>query len=355
MKFSKSVVVVAWALMATSAFAQDGVQSNASAAATVQPAPVVQEVKVQTVQVETKQAETKADAKADVKAADSQESTKADAIKKVRQEAEQKNDSKIVEKLEKTRLDEEKQLADKIDTTNLKQDAAKEQAPQTVQVQIIQPKQEQSVVNLPKDDKKDAQKDEAAKDEKKEDPNADKWYVGAGIGGLQYTSGNVTTKSSYGFQVGTIIEDRLILEGSLGITALNMNSYTYYPLYQNVNQYDLAIAAKYILSNSGRFHPYVGADGDYIMRTYTNRNDYDQYSMYSQDTSQTTNAFDVGLLVGVDFSLTKQFLIGAEAKYNFNVYAQQDNAASNGYFYNGVRPLEETSFTSFLISAKFLF
>lgn len=352
MKFNRMVVVIAVTMFAYGALAETATETTVKeqkttvstsvsdssiptvapiaappAASTVKPAPVAAEAT----------------------------ETKVDAIKKVRQDVEQKNDSKIVEKLEKTRLDDEKSLANKIDSTNLKDDAQKQDAAaaptvRIEKVEVIQPAAPIAPVEAKKEESKEEQKRI--------------WYAGLGAGNIIY-NGNTITKSNFGVLVGTMIDDHLAVEGSLIYSSFSLNNYwggnganngLGNGLFGSMDQYDVGVAAKYYVLESNRFRPYVGASGDYLYRQYKDRYTYGYFYQNDNYTSgQNTNALNAGLLAGVDVKLTDRLLISGEFKYSLPIYSQENGLITQSYVMAYAKPLEQTSFTSWLLAVKFLF
>lgn len=346
MKFTRIVVVVAGIIFAAQATAQTGstqTSAQVQTAVTVTPAPVVD-----------------SSAQPAAPASSSATDVKVDAIKKVRQDVEQKNDSKIVEKLEKTRLDQEKNLSEKIESTDLKDQQKQQQEAQPEQptvkiekVEVVQPAPAVApVAAVPE------QKAEEKKEEKKEDR---KWYAGIGAGNVIY-NGNVLTKSNFGVMIGTMLDEHLAVEGSLTYTSLTLNNYwngggAQNQLFDSMDQYDIGGAVKYYVLDNQRFRPYVGVSGDYILRDYKDRywgGDY--YNNYNNYTSgQKTNSFNVGALAGIDARLTDRLSIGGEVKYSLPIFSADNGLVSESYWMSYAKPLEQSSFTSWLIDLKFNF
>jgi outer membrane protein W len=350
MKFNRIVIVMASVMLASSAHAETATQTTVQeqkttvsttqasstdeppTAAVVQPAPV----------------ETSTDS-----------DKKVDAIKKVRQDIEQKNDSKIVEKLEKTRLEGEKNLADKIDSTNLKDETQKEaaqpQAPVVPEVKIEKVEVVQPAAPAPA-------APEVKKEEAKQEEPKRVWYGGIGAGNVIY-NGNTLVRSNFGAMVGTMLDEHLAVEGSLIYSSFSLNNYwgnvnngLGNGIFGSMDQYDVGVAVKYFVFDSARFRPYVGASADYLYRQYKDRFRTGYYWNYDNyTTGQDTNALNAGLLAGMDIKLTERLMIGGEFKYSLPVYAQDNGLITESYAEVAAKPLEQSSFTSWLLSLKFLF
>lgn len=279
---------------------------------------------------------------------------KFDELRKARAQEEVKNDNKVVEKLEKTRLEDEKQLSKTIESTDLKPDA-NAQAVKIEKVEVIQPAPAptQAAPLAIEEKKEEPKKEEPKKEENK------KWYAGAGFGNIVY-NGNVITKSDYGVVAGTKLDDHLVIEGSLNVSSFTLNNYwggvITNGVFGSMDQYDFAVTAKYLFLDNERFHPYVGGGLDYIYRQYKDRIPYTVPWGYDNYTSQeTTNAFNASLVGGLDINLTSRFLIGGEFRYSLPVYRQDNGLITASYVMQNAKPLEESNFTSWLLTVKFLF
>lgn len=371
MKFTRIVVVVAGVMFAAQATAQNG-QPATQAAPQDQTITVSTTVNAADVQKdEAAKPEVKQEVKTEVKqtvapipapvvetsaqpaapTSSSATDAKLDAIKKVRQDVEQKNDSKIIEKLERTRLEDEKNLSEKIDATNLKDDKKPQVDAQPVQQPAVKIEKVEVIQAAP------IQPLEEKKEEKAEDKKEDrKWYAGVGAGNVIY-NGNVLTKSNFGVMIGTMIDEHIAVEGSLIYTSLSLNNYwngggAQNLLFGSMDQYDVGAALKYYVLENLRFRPYVGASADYIYRQYKDAY-YGTYNNYAS--GQNTNSFNVGVLGGVDVRLTERLSIGGEFKYELPIYSQDNGIVTESYWASWAKPLEQTSFTSWLINLKFNF
>jgi outer membrane protein W len=357
MKFNRIVVVMASSMLAFGAFAEPATQTTVQeqktvvstqtsdatpAAPAVTPAPTPAPVAA---------AVPAPAAPAPAPAVDSTDK-KIDEIKQKRVDAEQKNDSKVVEKLEKTRLDEEKDLSKKIDSTNLKDDKKADASQVKIEkVEVIQPA---APVATPVAEEKK---------EEKQEPKKHEWYAGLGTGNVIYNA-NALQKASIGAMVGKMLDDHLAVEGSLVYSSFSLNNYwgginggLGNGVFGSMDQYDVGAAVKYYVLNGDRFRPYVGAAADYLYRTYYDRyigayvwNNYDNYT-----TGQNTNSLNASLLAGVDVKITDQISIGGEVKYSLPVYVQDNGLITQSYLMAYATPLEQTSFTSWLLTLKYFF
>lgn len=312
-----------------------------------------------------------------VEAAPVQES-RAELMRKARQNEEVKTEQKIVEKLEESRLKEEQARAErlfgnKLDAqTETKAETKAEEAkvevkkeevvPQvTIQkVEIVQPAP--AVVEKPaKEEKLDDEIDGklALKQEEAKpiEEKTDRLFVGALLAAPNYNTSNVKTNYGLGATVGMNLASDFVVEGSFLFSNHSVDSF-WAPqfLFKDLDQYDVSVAAKYYIL-SGRLKPFLGGSVTYIKRVYTDRvYNWNGGSQGLGWGSQETDAVNMGLLGGVDFEISKRILIGAGIDYNFNV--MNKNEFRNMYSLHGinnVRPLEEVDYYTLKVGAKFLF
>lgn len=315
--------------------------------------------------------------------------SKADQLRKSRQDAEVQTEQKIVEKLEQSRLDDEKRRAqnlfgDKmgpvqnattqvqaenayVNTTTQQQAVA---APQPVAVQAVAPAPAapmavqtvtptpaatpQDVREIVREEMKNSMKTDEAKDD--EEKKSDRYFsVLGGIGDYPDVS-NVRGNYMVGAAIGTKFDD-VILEGSFMLSNYTLQQVTgnvnpYYPNLIDTNQYQAAVAAKYELM-SGMFRPVVGGVAAYSYRRY----DWSQVATNNpyQATTSDSNAFDLGVSAGVDLDLNRKFSLGFEYRYMFNIMSNTgNNAVLTGPQY-GATPLEKLSYYTLGLSAKMNF
>ncbi|QDK37399.1 hypothetical protein [Bdellovibrio sp. NC01] len=277
--------------------------------------------------------------------------SRADQIRKSRQDAEVQTEQKIVEKLEQSRMEDEKRRADVLFGDKFNQMNNRQQQ-QEVPVQVqqqAQPVQVQQVpvqqVQEPKENTRDIIREELAAAMKTETEAAqapiETKYVAvmAGIADLpdvRNVKGNYSLGVSFGNKY-----DNLILEGTFLYSnytvdqgAANGYSYSYAYPYSNiyipmnvdVNQYTGQLAGKLQLF-SGIIRPVVGALVSYSYRTFAWANNNNGYA-YSNDTSASSHAIDVGALAGVDLEFNPKYSLGLDFRYMWNM-SSRINADNN--------------------------
>jgi hypothetical protein len=304
--------------------------------------------------------------------------SKAEQMRKSRVDAEAQTETKIVEKLESSRLEDEKRRADilfgnKFDQLGTPQQQAPVVAPvvaQPVPVQVIQPAPVQVVAPIEKEEHealtRDVVKEEiqaALKAEQEADVTAveQRYFTGL-VGFPDYPdSTNIKGNYSLGATFGTKYDDAYAVEG-----AFIFSNYTMNPVYYNgyvapdmeVNQYAASLGMKYFMF-TGMVKPFLGGLVQYNYRTYawSNKN----YSYYNNNYNNNNNsqntssqAIDLGLNVGADITFSNKFTVGVDYRYFFNLSSRKDNSAFVYQPYYGT-PLEQLNASLLSLSAKVQF
>lgn len=304
-------------------------------------------------------------------------SSNADSIRKSRQEEEMRTETRIVEKLEVSRMEDEKRRAqvlfgDKFDALNNKDQAVHQpvvqqvaepvyvapvQAPSShVQPQPIIIQEKES--SLTRDDV--AQEVRAALDEDKAAVNEDysdsmfeRKYFSAQAGVPQYADSQaIRGNYSAGIGIGTQ-NDYLQLEGGFIYSNYSLDAFYYNQFYQVsyapfiMNQYQTYLSAKFQIM-SGSIRPNLGGIVAYSYRTYIT----DAYTSFGAAGTKTgsSGAIDLGITAGVDIALNQRFSLGADLKYMFNM-----SANINGNTVAGAASPEKLNYYLLGISAKMSF
>lgn len=304
--------------------------------------------------------------------------SRANNLRKARENAEVSTEQRIVEKLEESRLDDEKRRADRLfgnrleDSSRTEVQVQKEEVKQVIvapqqapppQVIVVQPMQQQQapppVVEVVKPvpvREREEVRSKIEEGERHHEPVLTRWYVGGLLGTSEYLSvSNVQGNFSGGFTVGQIYSTGLVLEGGFLYNNYYLTNYARYFPYQNLDQYGLNFAAKYqFLRTHSWLHPFVGGVAQYTYRSYTSRVGN---SPYLTDPSVNSSAFDLGVTFGADASLTSDFTIGLDVRYMANVFARSSgNFIGNSEIYSdGSKPLEKQGYWSFLLTGKYIF
>ncbi|MCB0413278.1 MAG: outer membrane beta-barrel protein [Bdellovibrionales bacterium] len=298
----------------------------------------------------------------------------ADRIRKARQEAELRTEQKIVEKLESSRLEDEKRRADALFGDRLNTLNSNEPQPQAQPiVPVAQPAPEVVVIPEPdtKKDDNDELKDElvnavraevsSLKEEEAVEP--EKYFMSGYIGGAEYPDAvNITASSSLGFGIGVNIpEDQITIEGTFGYSTYYIDQISYF---NEMKQYNFDFAVKFNVL-PGRVKPFIGGVAGYVYRKYTNfnsngyyygssyrRSGYRPYGNYNDSSNSRTDSFDVGVTTGVDVEVTKNLTVGAGFKYMTNLTHQMDRDFYLSTFYSGFTPVEQVDYYVYSLNLK---
>ncbi len=266
--------------------------------------------------------------------------SRADNIRRNRQDEEMRTESKIVEKLEASRMEDEKKRAailfgDKFDTlqnTQTQPAAAVISQPVAAPVSQIQP--QPIVIEKNETLSRDAVREEvrAALDENATAvaPMFEQKYF-SGIAGIGQYPDSATIKGNYslGAAFGSRY-DLFLVEG-----AFVMSNYSVVGVYQpqysgyfysvedfySMNQYQGSVSAKYQLLG-GFVRPYLGGLVSYSYRSY--ESNYDRQNLNGSFSKKgsvdvTSHSVDLGTDVGVDLEFNERTAIGASFKYYFNL------------------------------------
>lgn len=318
----------------------------------------------------------------------------AEKLRKSRQDAELQTEQKIVEKLETSRLEDEKKRAevlfgDKFNTLMNQNQAPAAPAPAPVPVAqpvpIVVPEQVVApapavvkVEELPKEEKLDR---EAVRSEvsaalaefkttqQKEKP-ATKSYLAVMAGSGDYPDAkNVKGQYSLGIAYGRKFNDRLVAEASFnyanyqveqpagygnGAQVYNYQTgqYDYYPRITDMNQYGTSGMLKYQLLG-GIFRPEIGTLMTYTYRTFTDK----QFAL--SDSTVSSQALDLGLMLGAAIELSDNFELGLDYRYMWNMTNKVDGTTiQKSSLYgqsSGYTPIEEMNYYNISVVGRATF
>lgn len=298
--------------------------------------------------------------------------SRAEQIRDARQQAEVETENRIVEKLEMSRMEDEKRRAGQLFGDAFT--PAPAPAPQPVaQPVAVQPVAVQPVAVAPvpvqevKDDAtREVVREElraALKDEKAEEPQTTKYFGGvAGIGDYPDVR-NVRGNYLLGASFGTKFEDAYAVEGSFLVGNYSVdqadgggfvNYYGYYvPRTVDTLQYTGALAVKYFFL-SGMVKPVLGGVIQYSYRTFR----WDQqYGYNNAGGDASSHAIDLGVVTGVDFEFSPKFALGLDFRYMFNM-ASRVNTGRTGSFLSSPQygtPIEKLQYYTLGIVGRMTF
>ena len=301
----------------------------------------------------------------------------AERRRRERQSLEMQTEQKIVEKLEDARMEDERNRSERLFNKGFgSRDESSQVAPQ--QVQVIQaPAAVVPVapVVVEKEEPKVNVREEiraALEDMKpKEEAPATKYYMQglAGVGSYPDAS-NVRGDMALGFGLGIVTPDRIVAEGTFQYSQFSVaegQNFSYYqPGYggaasgipfTKATQYNFQAAVKYQILG-GRIRPVVGVIAGYTYRSYEQNSMYGSYygMGYQNLNNASTNAFDVGGLVGVDIQVTDSFSIGGDFRYMKNIGYRGNNDYTTMYTLPApYKRLEEINYFLASLVGKFTF
>ena len=296
----------------------------------------------------------------------------AEKIRRARQDAELQTEQKIVEKLETSRMEDEKRRAnilfgDKFNTLN-----GEQQQPQ----QPVQPvvAQEPAVAptpvviqQAPQENTRDVVREEikAALDSEKtiQDKPASNKYVGVGLGmGDIPEAKNVKGNYALGLMIGSRNENGLVVEGGFTYSTYEIERQyvdangVLFPRFIDATQYAGSLAAKFELSQS-TFRPFIGGLAQFSYREYTFSSNQYYSDAPDQDARATSTALDLGLTAGMDLAVTEHMALGLDFKYMFNLTNQSETKRSVYYDNQQIygTKLEKLNYYVVGLTAKYLF
>ena len=308
--------------------------------------------------------------------------SRAEQMRKQRQQVEINTEQKIVEKLEQSRIEDEKERAARLFGDKW----TKPQEPAQQQPQYQQPiygQQQQPAVVAPAvvnvDEEEDSVKREELEDMKSEiigavresqqekakldleaykNKDKKKAYVGAILGAGEYRADNVESNGAVGVAIGSYVDDHLAIEGSFLYSNFTLDEFWKRDFYKEIDQYDFSVGAKYSVL-PGRIKPYVGGTISYIYRNYTDRTDeYYGYEDFGEDEEITSHAVNAALGFGLDFFVSPSFSLGFDYRYSVNVFNNSDSdflRRSDFREPSNTEPLEEVGFSVFAFTSKIAF
>ena len=302
--------------------------------------------------------------------------SRADRIRKARQEVEVQTEQKIVEKLELSRIEDERRrseilFGDKFNQMNASQAAPAVApvvvatptpapvvaapvvvaAPTPAPVQEVAPVVVAPVAKEERLSKEDVRNEVSAALEdfnKEKDKKTDKWTMGALLGVGEYPDA-INVKGSYavGFTAGKKFQDRMIVEGSFLYSNYSVEQVygggvvqgQFYPRITSMDQYSAGMTAKYQLWQAA-LRPVVGATLAYTYRAFTDT----QFSAYNSDA--TSHALDVGGVIGADLEVSETFSLGLDMRYMMNLTSKTSSNFQNSIIYQNknTTPIEKFNY-----------
>ena len=319
--------------------------------------------------------------------------SKAEQIRKSRQDAEISTEQSIVVKLEESRLEDEKRrsevlFGDKFETLQ-GQNALINNSPNSSVIQqqgtIIAPvaatpvpavvapvivTEAPIVVPAPvkhedRHDRDDVRGEvRASIQEMKEEKKSETRSYFSGLAGLgDYPDvKNVRGNYSLGFSFGQKFNDRMLAEGSFMYSNFDVEQRdgnvicnpgcVAYPRITRMDQYAGSAQVKYQLLG-GMIRPVIGGALAYVYRTFSDTQ-FGNSSNYAQ-----SHALDLGLVTGVDVELSEKFTIGLDARYMWNMTNRSQTSGFQQSFsqsvYGSDTPIEQLSYMNISLVGRATF
>lgn len=298
----------------------------------------------------------------------------AEKMRRSRQETELLTEQKIVEKLEASRMEDEKRRAEMLFGDKFNQMMSSAGVPQSthpVVTPVTQPPVVQApvtpvqVVTVPEVapalDREDVRNEVTAalEDLKAQEKSQRKPYFSFSAGLGDYPSvRNVRGNYSLGFTLGQLVNERMIVDGgfqysNFDIQQINPNYYLQgYPRITNMDVYQASISLKYQVMQ-GLFRPVVGGVAAYTYRTFTDT----QFGWASNNA--TAHALDIGFVAGADVAVNDEFSLGLEYKYMLNLTSRTQTDGLQLPFSqvvnNGGTPIEKLGYSNISFTGKMTF
>jgi hypothetical protein len=284
--------------------------------------------------------------------------SKAEEIRNARQQTEVETEQKIVEKLEQSRMEDERKRQEAI--LGSFGGAVVEKKAETAPA----PAAPAPVAEAPKaapapsmDDVRNTVKEELSNIEKAKPAkpaHTSQNYMGGIISSKDYNSSDVQTIGAVGLTFGKVFDERWDVSVGVGAAKSYVDESTF--AYRQLNEFDLGFATKFNLL-TGRIRPTIGAAVDYVNRNYSEARDSGtSYSVLSELNSW---AIDFGLTAGLDVAVSENMLVGIEYRFMKNMtYEYSDEVLNTPAYrtsYGDWRPLEERDYDFVGLSVKYLF
>lgn len=285
--------------------------------------------------------------------------SRAEALRKARQDAEMSTEAKIVEKLEQSRLEDEKRRAQILFGDKLQSEAAKTEAPAAAPAAPVVAPQPQIIIvpqAAPVQPAAIEKKDEVAEQEVQAatklessialdpiQPVMKKYFSGiigvTEVNDADYVKGNYTM----GFSFGTRYNDAYAVEGSFlysNYEVENVNNIRWIDSLDlfDVNQYSGNVALKYFFLQ-GMVRPVLGGLAQYSYREFrwSDKNGVKPFNM----SDSNSHAFDIGGIMGVEIQFSPTMTLGFDVRYIRNVAVNRNYSTSELRYLGGAAPTQQ--------------
>ncbi len=313
----------------------------------------------------------------------------AENMRRKRQESEAATEDGIVQALERARIEDEMRRRDKFnsaintqangatvvgDNNTVQQTnvvAQQQQIQEVVTVPVAKPKKKIHVVEEESDESDFEIVETKTKSRSRgeistsigdyyrhDDFNAHTYISGLVSYGAYDNVLNMRGNVGGGFAFGMVTADRIVAEGSFlygqyeienlfsqGCGGCGVGGYG--PMIVDMTQYNFVAAAKYQIL-PGKFRPVAGAALSYTRRSYS-------YEFYNWN-MRTSDALDVGGIVGADLQISQGFAIGLDFRYFTNLGYRQNSERRESFTYRQDRnDPEKLDYYQTSLTGKFTF
>lgn len=244
--------------------------------------------------------------------------SRAEQIRRIRQEAELKTEEKIVEKLETSRLKDEKDRADRLFGNKFEAPQATAVEAQPVAVAVEERASESEREDIRKEvleavrteiQETKAEMADVQEGKKEEVESFDPDYYLSILGGVNtYDMDSIESDKSFGIAFGVEVSPQLFLEARVQRSTFELDRN--YSRLTDMTQTSFGGGMKYVFTDA-KFRPYLAAGVSSTQRKYERGNQTYRY----QFDEEVTRTFDANFAGGFEIDLSKSFAIGAEIRY----------------------------------------
>lgn len=268
--------------------------------------------------------------------------SRADELKKNRKRAEVETELKATEKIEESRLKDERRRSETLfgeRFRDLEHNGETTVAPTAPVVPVapvgVKPGLDRDEL---REELKYALKE---KDAKKARSNTSYVLLSAGLTEFPKAD-NIQGNGVFGLGLGVEVNDHILVDGMFQYASYRAT----YPWPKSIDEYSGTGAVKFQFSK-GAFRPLAGGLITYSYRAYNDDFNYNNVQTHS-------NALDAGVLGGAQFALTDDFFIGGEFRYLWNLTSKTGDGFYNVFVPNS-QPLDEFSHYVIAITGRLNF
>jgi hypothetical protein len=275
--------------------------------------------------------------------------SRAEDLKKNRHRAEMETELKATEKIEESRLDDERRRSEALFGERFKDLDRKNEptaqpvyvpGPQPVVQPVVQPVIQQGLDREELREELKSVLSEKEVQKKKAGPTKSYFIAMAGLTEFPKAD-NIQGSGAFGIGLGVEAKEKILVEGMFQYASFQKS----YPYPTDIEEYSGIGAIKFQFS-SGTIRPLAGGLAVYSYRTYTD-------NFVAQSRQASSSVLDAGVLGGAQFELTDDFAIGAEFRYLWNITSKTGDAYP--LLFPNEQPLDQFSHYVVGITGRFNF